>query len=180
LKVGARGQGPPDRHLAAGVDGVWPRGDCPLPRSTRAWASVAARRGSWAGPACASGPKGRGATCFQIKFDFSFSFMQNSPKNPILSTKIPFSKGDPKIKVVHDFVFYSFVKRSKVKFQRILNYRFKVNLNQKPYFGRLFLKEKFEKTLNIHFAPNCLPNISKLFRRSNKVQTWQNEHQHGI
>jgi hypothetical protein len=37
------------------------------------------------------------------------------PKNAILCAKIPFSKGEPKIKVVLKIVIFNFAKRSKVK-----------------------------------------------------------------
>jgi hypothetical protein len=41
--------------------------------------------------------------------------MQNSPQNPILSTEIPFSKSDLKIKVALKIVIFNFAKRIKVK-----------------------------------------------------------------
>jgi hypothetical protein len=47
---------------------------------------------------------------------FLFLLCITTPKYPILSTKIPFSKGDPKIKVLLNFVTFNFAKRSRLKF----------------------------------------------------------------
>jgi hypothetical protein len=46
----------------------------------------------------------------------------------------------------------------------------KLIFKSKLYFFRLFLKAKFEKTLNTNLAPNCILIISKWLKWANKVQ----------
>ena len=74
----------------------------------------------------------------------------------ILSNFKAVSNFGPKMKVAQKFILYNFAFMTKVKFQIDFELEIKININSKPYFGRLFSKAKFEKTLNIHLAPKCM------------------------
>jgi hypothetical protein len=70
-----------------------------------------------AGPLRPWAEKGGGRPVNQRKQFFSLNLSLNSPKSPILSTKNSFSKGDPKIKVVPNFILYNIALGFMLKFQ---------------------------------------------------------------
>jgi hypothetical protein len=60
---------------------------------------------------------GGGQPIKKEKLFFLYFFSISSPNFPILRNKKVFSRWDPKIKVVPNFMPFNFAKRSKVKFQ---------------------------------------------------------------
>jgi hypothetical protein len=121
METGARGYGQASATTGATESHPYAVDGERRPRGRGALLAVGHARGEaelavGAGRLREVGRKGSGGPFWKIKI-FFFIFFNNSPKSPIFSTKKSFSKGDPKIKVVQNFILYNIVLGYILKFQ---------------------------------------------------------------